>query len=163
MRKVIANTTPLIALANIDQLELLHKLYGTIIIPQAVMDEIVRDPARQRVRGSSWIKVEAIRDQSQKDIFRARLHAGEVEVMILAREQKADLVILDDNAAKKTAKFLGFNVTGTLGVLLKAKKEGYLEKIEPVMNELIRDGLFIIDTVKRYVLREAGEAFYSQR
>ena len=39
MRKVIANTTPLIALANIDQLELLHKLYGTIIIPQAVMDE----------------------------------------------------------------------------------------------------------------------------
>ena len=157
MRKVIANTTPLIALANIDQLELLHKLYGMIIIPQAVMDEIVRDPARQRVHSSSWIKVEAIRDQSQKDIFRARLHAGEVEVMILAREQKADLVIMDDDAAKKTAKFLGLNVTGTLGVLLKAKKEGYLEKIEPVMNELIRDGLFISDTVKRYVLKEAGE------
>ena len=76
MRKVIVNTTPLIALANIDQLGLLHKLYGTIIVPQAVMDEIIRDPARQRVRSSSWIKVEAIRDQSQKDIFRARLHAG---------------------------------------------------------------------------------------
>ena len=45
MRKVIVNTTPLIALANIDQLGLLHKLYGTIIVPQAVMDEIIRDPA----------------------------------------------------------------------------------------------------------------------
>ncbi len=132
MRKVIANTTPLIALANIDQLEILHKLYDTIIVPQAVIDEIIREPARQRVCNSDWIKVESICDQSQKDIFRARLHAGEVEVMILAREQKADLVIMDDNAAKKTAKFLGLNVTGTLGVLLKAKKEGYIEKIEPL-------------------------------
>ena len=61
MRKVIANTTPLIALANISQLELLHKLYGTIIVPQAVIDEIVREPAKQRVRSSSWIKWRELR------------------------------------------------------------------------------------------------------
>ena len=157
MRKFLANTTPLIALANIGRLDLLNKLYGTIIVPQAVMDEIVREPARQRVRNASWIKVELIKDHSQKDIFRARLHAGEVEVMILAREQKADLVIMDDDAAKKTAKFLGLKVTGTLGVLLKAKREGYLDKVEPVINELIHDGLFVSDTVKRFVLKEAGE------
>ena len=157
MRRVIANTTPLIALANIDRLELLHELYGTIIVPQAVVDEIISEPAKQRVRSATWIKVEAIQDPSQKDIFRARLHAGEVEVMILAREQNADLVIMDDNAAKKTAKFLGLNVTGTLGILLKAKKEGYLEMVEPIMSELILDGLFISDTVKGYVLKEAGE------
>ena len=48
MRRVIANTTPLIALANIDRLELLRELYGSIIIPQAVMDEIIREPAKQR-------------------------------------------------------------------------------------------------------------------
>lgn len=153
----MANTTPLIALANIDRLELLHKLYGTIIVPQTVMDEIIREPARQRVQNSSWIRVEAIQDISQRDYYRARLHAGEVDVMILAREQKADLVIMDDDAAKKTAKFLGLKVTGTLGVLLKAKREGYLEKVEPVINELIRDGLFISDTVKEYVMTEAGE------
>lgn len=157
MRKVIANTTPLIALANIDQLELLHKLYGTIIVPQAVMDEIIREPAKHRVRNSTWIRVEAIHDPSQKDIFRARLHAGEVEVMILAREQTADLVIMDDDAAKKTAKFLGLNVTGTLGILLKAKREGYLEKVKPVMENLIQDGLYISDVVKEYALKEAGE------
>ena len=122
MRRVIANTTPLIALANIDRLELLRELYGSIIIPQAVMDEIIREPAKQRVRRAIWIKVESIQDVSQKDAFRARLHTGEVEVMILAREQKADLVIIDDDAAKKTAKFLGLNVTGTLGVLLKSKR-----------------------------------------
>ena len=157
MRKVLANTTPLIALANINRLELLHKLYGIIIVPQAVMKEIVREPAKHRVRECSWIRVEKIQDSTQKDIFRARLHAGEVEVMILAREQKADLVIMDDDAAKKTAKFLGLHVTGTLGVLLRAKKEGYLDKVEPVMNELIHDGLYISDTVKQYVLNQAGE------
>ena len=157
MRKVIANTTPLIALANIDRLELLRELYGTIIVPQAVIDEIIREPAKHRVQNAAWIKVVTIRESSQKDIFRARLHAGEVEVMILAREQNADLVIMDDDAAKKTAKFLGFNVTGTLGVLLKAKREGYLEKVGPIMDELIHDGLFISDTLKGYMLNEAGE------
>lgn len=96
MRRVIANTTPLIALANIDRLELLHELYGTIIVPQAVVDEIISEPAKQRVRSATWIKVEAIQDPSQKDIFRARPHAGEVEVMILAREQNADLVIMNN-------------------------------------------------------------------
>ena len=157
MRKVLANTTPLIALANINQLELLRKLYETIIVPQAVIDEIVREPAKHRVHECSWIKVEKIKDSTQKKMFRARLHAGEVEVMILAREQKADLVIMDDDAAKKTAKFLGLHVTGTLGVLLKAKREGYLEKVEPIMNELIRDGLYISNTVRQYVLNQAGE------
>ena len=81
-------------------------------------------------------------------------------MMILAREQKADLVIMDDDAAKKTAKFLGLNVTGTLGILLKAKTEGYLEKVGPIMDEMILDGLFIGDTVKSYVLKEAGEWTY---
>ena len=127
MRKVLANTTPLIALANIDRLDLLNKLYGTIIVPQAVMDEIVREPARQRVRNASWIKVELIQDHSQKDIFRARLHAGEVEVMILAREQKADLVIMDDDVrkipkaveiAKKTMGIVTENIVFALAVKL---------------------------------------------
>ena len=56
-------------------------------------------------------------------MYEAKLHDGEVEVMILAQEEpKADLVILDDNSAKKTAKFLELSVTGTLGVLVKAKQ-----------------------------------------
>ena len=50
---------------------------------------------------------------SQKQMYRAKLHDGEAEVMILAQEAStADLVIIDDNAAKKTAKFLGLHVTG---------------------------------------------------
>jgi predicted nucleic acid-binding protein len=62
-------------------------------------------------------------------MFSARLHAGEVDVMILAQEAGAGLVLMDDNAAKKTAKFMGLNVTGTFGVLLRGKREGIIDSV----------------------------------
>ena len=98
-----------------------------------------------------------IQDASQKQMYRAKLHAGEVEVMILAQEKKADLVLLDDNAAKKTAKYLGLPVTGTLGLLLRAKREGYIDAVVPVMDALEKDGFFIRDSVRQMVTEQAGE------
>lgn len=128
MRRVIVNSTPLIALCNAGLLEILKKLYGEIIIPKAVYDEVTvkTDSACSQVKDNlSWIMVEDIIDIADRKMYKAKLHAGEVDVMILAQsEPRADLVIIDDNAAKKTAKYLGLRVTGTLGVLLKAKKVG---------------------------------------
>ena len=157
MRKVVSNTTPLIALADIGHLDLLKKLYGEIYIPEAVIDEIKTEPARTVVKNSEWIKVKSIRNMEDKNLFRAKLHAGEVEVMILAEEIDADLLIMDDNAAKKTAKFLGMTVTGTLGLLIKAKRAGYIETVKPAMNALISNGFFISEQVQNFVLEEAGE------
>lgn len=77
--------------------------------------------------------------------------------MILAQEENADLVIIDDNAAKKTARFLGLKVIGTLGILILAKREGHLKAVKPVMEALARDGLFIVEEVRQYVLEAAGE------
>ena len=57
MDKVLSNTTPLIALADLNQLDLLHKLYDIVVIPQAVMDEITSEPAGGRVSGCDWILV----------------------------------------------------------------------------------------------------------
>lgn len=91
-------------------------------------------------------------------MYEAKLHDGEVEVMILAQEEpKADLVILDDNSAKKTAKFLELSVTGTLGVLVKAKQLNYIEKVKPLMDALIANGFFVTQNVYSMVLEEAGE------
>jgi len=59
--------------------------------------------------------------------------------MILAQEQGADLVIIDDNAAKKTAKYLGLPVTGTLGVLVKAKHLGIVEEVRPLLSEMRKE------------------------
>ena len=101
MRKVIVNSTPIIGLANIGKLDLLRLVYQKITIPQAVFDELISPSVRQQVlKNRDWIQVEHIQDASQKQMYRAKLHAGEVEVMILAQEKKADLVLLDDNAAR---------------------------------------------------------------
>ena len=158
MDKVIVNSTPVIGLANIGKLDVLRQMYGTITIPQAVFDEIKSPSVQRQVNANrDWIRVEQINVASQKQMYRAKLHAGEVEVMILAQEKKADLVILDDNAAKKTAKFLGLRVIGTLGILVLAKKRGYIKEVSPVLDALKRDGFFVSDDLCVLVLRQADE------
>ncbi|MBR4459655.1 MAG: DUF3368 domain-containing protein [Clostridia bacterium] len=158
MHNVIVNTTPLIAFSNAGCLDLLRKLYGEIVIPQAVMDEIVREPARTMVSESPWILKRSLSGEYEPGLFRAKLHAGEVEVMLLAKEIGADLVVMDDNAAKKTAKFMGFRVTGSLGVLLRAKREGCIPMVKPILSAMIADGFFIDEKIIRYMLEEAQES-----
>ena len=158
MRKVVVNTTPLIALSEIGKLDILKKLYGEIFIPDAVLNEVKTEPAFSEVRNfADWIHVEGVQDRSQEKIFRSRLHAGEVEVMLLALQSDADLVILDDMLARKTAKYMGLTVSGTLGVLLKAKERGIITKVEPVMEELIQNGLYVSKDIQRSVLKLANE------
>ena len=158
MDKVIVNSTPVIGLANIGKLDILRQMYGAITIPQAVFDEIKSPSVQRQVNANrDWIRVEQISDTSQKQMYRAKLHAGEVEVMILAQEKKADLVILDDNAAKKTAKFLGLRVIGILGILVLAKKRGYIKEVSPVLGALKRDGFFVSNDLCDLVLRQADE------
>ena len=157
MRKVIANTTPLISLADIGCFELLQKLYGEIVIPHAVLEELKSEPTKTLVRNSNFIHVMRISDYRTKRIFSSRLHNGEVEVLLLAEEQDADLLLMDDNAAKKTAKFMGFKVTGTLGVLLKGKQEGYIREIKPLLDKLIATGFYVKPEIMQYVLEEANE------
>ena len=157
MRRVIANTTPLISLADIGCFDILQKIYGEIVIPHAVLEEIKSEPAKTLVRNSNFIHVMRISDYRTKRIFSSRLHNGEVEVLLLAEEQDADLLLMDDNAAKKTAKFMGFKVTGTLGVLLKGKQEGYIREIKPLLDKLIATGFYVKPEIMQYVLEEANE------
>ena len=161
MLRVIVNSTPLIALCNIGGLDLLQKVYGRIVIPQAVFDEVTEkddSACRQIKQRPDWIEVKQISDNSQKQMYRAKLHDGEVEVMILAQEPPtADLLIIDDNAAKKTAKFLGLHVTGTLGVLLRAKRMGLVEEIAPLIEDLCKNGFYVDETVKAMALKQASE------
>lgn len=163
MLRVIVNSTPLIALCKIGGLDLLHEVYGRIVIPQAVFDEVTEkdDSACREIRERpDWITVAQISDQTQRQMYRAKLHDGEVEVMILAQEPPlADLVIIDDNAAKKTAKYLGLHVTGTLGVLLKAKRMGLIERIGSIIDELCKNGFYVDNSVKAMALKQAGEDY----
>ena len=160
MPKVIVNSTPLIVLCKIGHLDLLKKLYHEIFIPSAVYHEVtaLEDSACMQIKtAGEWVHVEQICAHTDKKMYKAKLHDGEVEVMILAQEQQADLVIIDDNAAKKTAKYLGLSVTGTLGILLKAKKLGILKKLHPLLLEMKQNGFYIDSALEAIVLEQAGE------
>lgn len=91
MRKVIVNTTPLIALCHVGQLELLKKIYGEIMIPQAVYRELSKKKEsickKQVDNALDWIHVEKIENQMAKSMFKTQLHDGVVEVMILGKEK----------------------------------------------------------------------------
>lgn len=92
-----------------------------------------------------------------KEFFKAQLHDGEVEVMILAKEICSNLVVIDDKNAKKHAKYLGLNVTGTLGILLKAKQQGFIQEIKPLLLELRDKGIYISDNIINICLKAANE------
>jgi predicted nucleic acid-binding protein len=157
MRKtIIVNSTPILALHEIGQLEILKKLYGEIIIPDAVRREVTVKDANT-LTGKPWIVIAPITNLTAKELFTTALHDGEVEVMLLAKERGADLVIIDDGLARRHAKFLKLTVTGTIGVLLRAKSNGVIKAVKPVLDDLIRCGFYLSDDVYREVLRLAAE------
>ena len=162
MRKVIVNSTPILALGNIGKLDILRQLYGTIYIADAVYKEVTAtdDKASAALRLSeNWIKVLNIDNPQDYAMYRAKLHAGEVETMILAQQDSfgADLVILDDLAARKTAKYLGLTVAGTIGVLIKAKQEGIVPEVRPLLDKMIANGFYISEKTMNMVLSKIGE------
>ena len=156
MLKVVVNSTPIIALAEIGQLDILKRVYGEIVIPVAVHGEItIKD--KQLLDGCDWIHIKTITNNTAKELFSSALHDGEVEVMLLAKELNADLVIIDDGLARRHAKRLGFRITGTVGVLLRAKNIGMINEVAPILDSLIQNDFYISDNVYREVLQIAGE------
>lgn len=160
MQKVIVNSTPMIILGKTGLIEVLHKLFGEITIPEAVYDEITfkSDVASRLIKESDWIKIAHIGSTVDRSMYKSKLHAGEVEVMMLAQEDSGDiLVVIDDNAAKKTAKYLGLKVTGTLGILIMAKRRGHIDSVKKVIGLMKRHGFFVSERIENMALKAAGE------
>ena len=158
---VIVNSTPIIALSSIDSLNLLRKIYGTVIIPEAVKAEISfksKSKAHYQLNKSSdWIQIREITNEFHKQMFKTQLHDGEVEVMILGQELNADLLVIDDFVAREHAKYLGFKVIGTIGILISAKSKGFIHQIKPLMDKLIINGIYISNRLYSEIIKIAGE------
>lgn len=126
----VSNSTPLIALARIQLRELLHDFFQEIYIPEEVYDEVVRrgkdSPGAAEVEASSFIKVENIDNRVAVDALSISLDRGEAEAIVLADEKNA-LLIIDDGNDRRTAELLGMKITGTIGILLLAFREGFLD------------------------------------
>ncbi len=116
---VCSNTSPIIFLSKINQLDLLDKCFSKTFLPEAVIDELIGYPIPEFIYKSK------ISDHGNAFVTGSlgALHRGELEAIVLARELKADFIILDDHLARKKARRMGIQVIGTLGVLLLACKK----------------------------------------
>lgn len=159
MPKIVSNTTPIISLLKINKLTVLKDLYGEVIIPQGVFNEIEAGKDKKYYTDLlkiEWIKVEKIKDKNSLSYF-LDLDKGEAETIILATESGAGLTILDETLGRYHAKRAGLKVTGTLGILLKAKKSGYIIEIKPLLYELKDKGIWLSNNLIEKILLLAGE------
>ena len=145
MPEIISNTTPIISLLKINKLHLLKDLYSQITIPYAVFNEIEKGRKKEYYTDLSqikWITIKKIKDTHLMDRF-ADLDDGEAEVLALAKEQNADLVLMDELMGRKYAKNLKFKLTGTIGILLKAKEMGQIKSVKDLLTELTDKGTWL--------------------
>ena len=158
---VVADASPLIALARIGRLELLHAVFGTLLLPEAVWRELV-EPGLDKVGAgelshSIWIERRAVADAGLVALLRHDLGAGEAEAIVLAREVCAELVLLDERMGRAAAKRLGLRVTGLVGVLIEARERGLLDDAEVVVNDLHQKaGFWLSDELRRMVVGEGS-------
>lgn len=158
-RPVVANNTPLVALWVLGCLDLLRDLYGEVLIPRAVHAEFLaaEHTLRQAALDQTpWIKPTKLQNP-QRTLAYIGLDQGEAEVLALAEERAARLVIIDELKGRRYAKRLKLPLTGTLGLLLLAKEEGLIPALAPLVDKLQNAGLYLDPTLVTQVLQLAGE------
>jgi predicted nucleic acid-binding protein len=146
---IISDTSCLIILKKINHLEILTKLYSKVWVTPEVLHEFGEELVGIEVRRAS--------DNNLIQVFSRMVDLGEASALALAIETKNSLLILDDKKARKLAETLGLTTTGTLGVLLKAKRSGYIQSMTDVLTSLNTTDFRISDRIVKEILKEAGE------
>lgn len=162
---VISNTSPITNLAAVGRLHLLRDLYIKVIIPEEVRDELTvggtgDNPGAFEIRAEPWFAVEHVEPQRRDQLARIHrtLDIGEAATLALAIVRSADLVLLDDKAAREAASTLNLAYTGIVGILLVAKSRGLAPQIKPILDDLrSRAGFRLAENVYQDALRRAGE------
>ncbi len=157
---IVVDSTTLIALARIRRLDLLKIAFRQIVVPESVYEELVvrgaGKPGSAEIRDSNWIEVRSVKDREKVVGLQQSLGKGESEAIVLAKEQRADLLILDDLAARKCALQEGLVVIGTLGPLKRLRERGILPALKPLLDELKASG-FYMGAEYEELLRQVGE------
>ena len=141
-------------------LELLHELAGTVTVPGAVCSELEAGLERgvelPNVREIAWIKI--VDPVSAPALpLAADLGPGESAVLALALESERPLVVLDDGLGRRAAELLGISLTGTLGVLISAKKKGLISSLASKLDGLTEMRFRVSPATRSAVLKLASE------
>jgi uncharacterized protein len=161
---VVSNTSPVLNLAIIQQLDLLRRQFGEVLIPSAVLAELKVDsnyPGTDLIRQAlqdNWLRPVEVSNASVARALRRELDQGESEAIALALQLSLNTVLMDEHAGRAAARIMGLTPMGILGVLLRAKLSGNIASIEGLLTALQREaGFYISADLMLTILHEAGE------
>jgi predicted nucleic acid-binding protein len=158
--EAICDTSPIQYLHQVGLLHLLPQFYTRVVAPPAVLDELDQGRAigvdLPDVRALPWMEIQAPKGLEKVPTV-TDLGAGEKEVLALGMQVPGSVVILDERLGRSYASALKLSFTGTLGILLRAKVEGRIPRIEPVIEHLNRLGFRLTAETHAAVLKKAGE------
>lgn len=155
---LVADASALIALATCDSLGLLDALFGQVLVPQAVYDEVAIHDKPQSAHLQRYLldKIRAV-DMRRYVFLDAYADIGETQAMLLYKELDANFLLIDDRRGRKVAKINQIRTVGSLGVLLQAKRKGLIVSVAPLLSQIAASPVFIGSDLCRTVLALAGE------
>lgn len=154
-RALVTNTTPLIALAvATGSLDVLRTLYTRVVVPVAVAEEVLaageNAPGVAVFRAAGWL--ERAPDREVSPFLRNSLDQGEAAVVQTALDLNISLVCIDETVGRRVARLNGLTVTGSVGVLVKARQAGCAIDLADAMRRLREHGIWLADDVVRFAL-----------
>jgi len=156
----VADTSPLILLAKVNRLILLPELYHEVFVPPAVAMELRAKPDAVSPELDRFIRsarVQAPENATQVQTLSVSLGMGEAEAIALALEIPDAILIMDDAEGRRMAQSLGLRVTGLLGILIEAKARRIVPAVNPLLDQLVAEGLWLSEAMRRNVLDAVGE------
>ena len=148
-QEAVTNSTCLIGLERIRRLDLLPLVFHTVFAPPTVAAE---------VRSSlTWLTVQTVENSAFVAALKTQMDEGEAEAIALAVELDNVILILDDKKARRVAQQIGLKVIGTVGMLLRAKNQGVITEIKPLLTELVQVDFRITNAIIQEALRLSGE------
>jgi hypothetical protein len=118
----------------------MYQLYGVILIPNAVYDELLDERAGETVitavQSADWLEIHSVQNQKLVNQLSDRVNVGEAEAIALAVEVKAARLLIDERLGRQAATDLGLKNTGVLGILLSAKRRNLIAEVKPIMDDL---------------------------
>jgi predicted nucleic acid-binding protein len=157
---IVCNAGPLIALSMVGQLDLLRKLYRRVIVPEAVVREVVSGGlgriGASQIADAEWLERSDL--AIPEPLLALELGPGEAAVLATGYRLQAQLVLIDERRARRIAEqAYGLRVKGSAGILISAKRAGLVSVVVPHLNQMVRQGYFLSRRLLERAAAEAGE------
>lgn len=149
-KTIISDTSCFIILSNIGELDLLQKIYEKV----TTTIEVAAEYGQQL---PDWVEIKSAADKYKQQILEMQIDKGEASAIALAIEITNSTIILDDIKARKIAEHLGLKITGTIGVIVKAKLNNIIPSIKPYLIKIRQTNFRLSTEIEKQALKEAEE------